>query len=185
MDVKLRLLSIIIAATMITSGPVLAAETGNAIKGTVIGNATLTEKAIAAEINALMADGKSMEEAVNVVNEKYATAIKQNQDTLVAIYSAIAIAAEKSGINANSAEFAAAIAATSEKMINGLGISEEIVVDAAVTANIDITVVTATLPTIAADLAAQAAPIAPIMPRPGFIISNTVTSASVVASPAN
>lgn len=160
MGIKTGLLAIVISASSMVSGPVLAQdEAGNADHINVI----------ATEICAKMAGGKPLEKAVEAVSEKYARELRQFPDILVSVYSAIAIAAKKCGNGVHSAEFITAIVATLEMMIYVLEIAEKTVVNAAVMANIDITVITGRFTP---------------RPRLASIISNKASSGGSAGSPA-
>ena len=133
MNIKTGFLAIIISVFMMLSAPAVAQQTDHV-------------NTIAAEISAIMTSGQSLEQAVDAVVEKYARELDQFPNILVSIYTAIAKAANQNGISTNSTQFSAAIGAALEIMIVDLGIPAETVVTAAVEANINPDVVTASLP---------------------------------------
>jgi hypothetical protein len=186
MNISKSFLAIIISAFIMLSGPVVAQQTDHV-------------NTIAAKISAEMRywpilDGQALERAVDAVVEKYARETDQFPGMLESIFSAIAIAANQNGISASSEQFSAAIGAASKIMIVTLGLPEETVVNAAIGANINSAVVTATLPGAAiSSLVALNACVPNNLPglinncssrpRLGSIISNRASSGGSAASP--
>jgi hypothetical protein len=145
------------------------------------------------EITQLMDEGKTLKEAAAITAASNSSYIKKDPAVSEAIYGAISTVAATQGISTGSPQFSAAIGATSEILINELGVSEGTVAELAVTAGIDVALVADTLPATAAGRpAAQASPIAGIATSGftapqnlGSVISNAATSGGNAGSPAS
>jgi hypothetical protein len=140
------------------------------------------------EITQLMDEGKTLKEAAAITAASNSSYIKKDPAVSEAIYGAISTVAATQGISTGSPQFSAAIGATSEILINELGVSEGTVAELAVTAGIDVAVVADTLPA----TAAGPSPIAGIATSGftapqnlGSVISNAATSGGNAGSPAS
>ncbi len=183
---KLNLLSITLAIVMLLGGQLLIYSATHA-QDKDVATTEISIESVAVEITDLMDEGKSFTEAVEVINRRYKAMLIDNPETTVEfIYSAIVRAATLKKIDLNSTVYRTAIALTSDKMINEFRIPEEVVVNEAIDADIDVIVLTETLPPTAAG---RETPLSPttdttIQPDLGSVIRQPVGSGGSAASPA-
>jgi hypothetical protein len=134
---KFKFIFVLVAGLLMSTGNAFAQQSSEA-EALVI--------AMAAEVNQLMEEGMTLEEAAAKTIGNNAVAIKNNPGASDAIFKAVATVAASRGISPTSALFSRVITAVSNVLIIKAGLSESDVVVSATNAGIPASVVASSLP---------------------------------------
>jgi hypothetical protein len=137
MKKQFKFIFVLVAGLLMSTGNAFAQQSSEA-EALVI--------AMTAEVNQLMEEGKTLEEAVAITVEKNAVAIKNNPNVSEVIYKAVATVAASRGISPKSPQFSKVIAAVSNVLINTVGLTDWVVFGAASNAGIPKNVIVRSLP---------------------------------------
>ncbi len=111
--------------------------------------------------------------------------LQKNNELVQDVYAGVLLMLNKIGAGSESEIYREAIATTSKLIIDTYGVSEVVIVEAALAANVDVGTIIDTLPATAAGPAQKEAAVAQKSTVKGIITSNTASSGGSPASPAS
>jgi hypothetical protein len=171
------LLAPLVAILVLVSGATYAATS------TPIETSAFNDLAITNKIGFQMSEGISLAEATVLVIEKMAETLKAglNPEMITSLYIAIVNAGVNNGIEVTSTAFKLAISATSNLLVNKFDVSEDIIVEAGLAAELELALIIDSLPATAAGPQITQTPTAI---NTSIITSNSAISGGGAGTPA-